>query len=192
MNNLFHIVSWDQIHVVKVKFFFVVVFFLRIFSVLFFSEDNCGDSCVYWTSNYLAWSKPGIGRFVTFMGIQSLISFTLLLLIDYRILSEVWYFIGSIGQPNNRPLYQNGNSTVSAIVPIRETLQIPGITHEDNDVLEEEERIRTSPNHVLMETDVLVLSQVEKVYHGSFHAVDQISVGVKQRECFGLLGVNGA
>jgi ATP-binding cassette subfamily A (ABC1) protein 3 len=89
-------------------------------------------------------------------------------------------------------LNQSENNTISSIVPIRDTLQIPNITNEDDDVKEEAERIRSSPDHVLMETDVLVLNQVEKVYHGAFHAVDQISVGVKQRECFGLLGVNGA
>jgi ATP-binding cassette subfamily A (ABC1) protein 3 len=171
---------------------FLSIFFFLSLCFSFLSEGNCGDSCVFWTKNYLSMDKPGIGRFVVFMGIQSLISFTILLLIDYRILSKVWYFIKISGQSNSRNLNQSENNTISSIVPIRDTLQIPNITNEDDDVKEEAERIRSSPDHVLMETDVLVLNQVEKVYHGAFHAVDQISVGVKQRECFGLLGVNGA
>jgi ABC-type glutathione transport system ATPase component len=126
------------------------------------------------------------------MSIQSAFSFIMLLLIDYRIISQVWNFILNICQPNERLLYQNGNDNGSATTMPRLTRQISNIAHEDEDVIGEEERIRTSPDHVLMETDVLVLNQVEKVYHGSFHAVDQISIGVKQRECFGLLGVNGA
>ena len=178
--------SLDQIHVVKVRFFLIFSFK---YLFVFFSQDNCGDSCVFWTENFLDWSKPGIGRFVTFMAIQSVISFSLLLLIDYRIISRVWNFIRSIWQPEGRRLYQNGYDNGAATGMTR---QVSNINHEDDDVIGEEERIRTSPNHVLMETDVLVLNQVEKVYQGSFHAVDQISIGVKQRECFGLLGVNGA
>lgn len=63
---------------------------------------------------------------------------------------------------------------------------------DDDDVAAESERIKNSSPNELMATDVMVLNDVEKVYHGSFHAVDQISVGVKHGECFGLLGVNGA
>jgi ABC-type glutathione transport system ATPase component len=122
------------------------------------------------------------------MGIQSIVSFTILLFIDYRIISKIWYFIGFSGQNFNNL----GNNTVSTIVPIVDNVQIPNIVHEDEDVTEEAERIKAISNHEIVGTDVLVLNQVEKIYHGAFHAVDQISLGVKQGECFGLLGVNGA
>ena len=40
-------------------------------------------------------------------------------------------------------------------------------------------------------SDSLVLQNLRKWY-GDFLAVDRLSVGVPQGECFGLLGVNGA
>lgn len=111
---------------------------------------------------------------------------------DYRLLSKVGYFIRGGDRSKGRRSNQLGTNTISSIVPIRESLQIPNMSNDDDDVAAEAERIKSNANDVLMETDVLVLNEVEKVYNGSFHAVDQISVGVKQRECFGLLGVNGA
>lgn len=146
-------------------------------------KGNCGLDCVVWTDNILSWEKPGIGRFVVFMAIQSAISFTMLLFIDYRVLSKLWYTIRG-----NRRVYNLPDST---IIPMTDN-QISNIHHEDDDVIAEAQRLQSSSDRELMETDVLVLNQVEKVYHGMFHAVDQLSVGVKQSECFGLLGVNGA
>jgi ABC-type glutathione transport system ATPase component len=122
------------------------------------------------------------------MVIQSFVSFTILLFIDYRIISKFWYFIGCSGRTYN---YLPNNS-ISTIVPIVDNIQFPNIAHEDEDVAEEAERIKAVCNHEIVGTDILVLNQVEKIYHGAFHAVDQISLGVKQGECFGLLGVNGA
>lgn len=162
--------------------------YLSNINFVFFSKDNCGSDCVYWTTNYLAWGKPGIARFLVFMGIQSFVSFTILLFIDYRIISKFWYFIGCSGRTDN---YLPNNS-ISAIVPIVDNVQIPNIAREDEDVAEEAKRIKDICNQEIEGTDVLVLNQVEKIYHGAFHAVDQISLGVKQGECFGLLGVNGA
>ncbi len=62
---------------------------------------------------------------------------------------------------------------------------------EDNDVKDEQARIANTPLSDLVTTDSIILSQVKK-YYGSFVAVKQISVGIPQGECFGLLGVNGA
>lgn len=125
------------------------------------------------------------------MSIQSVVSFTLLLLIDYRIFSKIRYYAQLIFRGNNNYTSVESN-TVSSIAIVDERVQVNNVSHEDDDVKAEAERIRGSSNDELMETDVMVLNHVEKVYHGSFHAVDQISVGVKHGECFGLLGVNGA
>ena len=62
---------------------------------------------------------------------------------------------------------------------------------EEEDVKAERERIVNTPISQLMTTDSLVLSEIKK-YYGNFLAVDRLSVGVPQGECFGLLGVNGA
>ena len=62
---------------------------------------------------------------------------------------------------------------------------------EDDDVALERTRITTTPLNNLMKTDSLLLCELQK-YYGNFLAVDRISMGVKDGECFGLLGVNGA
>lgn len=126
------------------------------------------------------------------MAIQSLLSFATLLILDYRLISKVKYFLGScFGRHTTRNI-QLRNDTLATIVPIGGDASTMDRNIEDDDVVAEAERIQTSSIGELMATDVLVLNNVEKVYNGVFHAVDQISIGVKKSECFGLLGVNGA
>ena len=48
-----------------------------------------------------------------------------------------------------------------------------------------------TPMSVLLDRDALVLTELTK-YYGQFKAVDSLSVGIPQGECFGLLGINGA
>ena len=62
---------------------------------------------------------------------------------------------------------------------------------EDDDVAAEKERILNTPPQLLQETDSLILMELRKFY-SSFLAVDRLTVGIPQGECFGLLGVNGA
>ncbi|CAF3441243.1 unnamed protein product [Rotaria sp. Silwood1] len=164
-------------------------------------KTNCGSECVAWTTNYLSWEKPGLGRFLTFMGIQSFVLLTILLLITYRTLPKLWYFIYPKSrhhkrdyaniENNNNNRGNTPNRMSSSVIPISYDTQISNL-HEDNDVKDEIERIQTTSYNELMQTDVLVLNRVTKFYNGTFRAVDQLSLGVKQRECFGLLGVNGA
>ena len=62
---------------------------------------------------------------------------------------------------------------------------------EDSDVSLERKRIVNTGITELMQSESLILQELQK-YYGSFVAVDRLSVGIKQGECFGLLGVNGA
>jgi ATP-binding cassette, subfamily A (ABC1), member 3 len=41
-------------------------------------------------------------------------------------------------------------------------------------------------------TDKVILRELTKFYNGTFLAVDRLSLGIPEGECFGLLGVNGA
>ena len=66
-----------------------------------------------------------------------------------------------------------------------------GKVSEDSDVLKERQRIHSNPIQELVKTDPLVLQDLTKLYE-NFVAVNQLSIGVSQKECFGLLGVNGA
>ena len=58
---------------------------------------------------------------------------------------------------------------------------------EDEDVALERQRLSSGG----AQSDTLVLDSLYKQY-GPFVAVDHISVGVPEQECFGLLGQNGA
>ncbi|UJR15712.1 hypothetical protein I4U23_002647 [Adineta vaga] len=67
-------------------------------------------------------------------------------------------------------------------------------TNEDEDVRIERERIYMDRNNTT--NDVLRMVDLVKIYGGvvgkQFTAVKQTCVGVKQGECFGLLGINGS
>lgn len=63
---------------------------------------------------------------------------------------------------------------------------------EDSDVAAERALIRKKEIKELQELDlVLILRDVTK-YYKKILAVNQLCLGVKRFECFGLLGVNGA
>lgn len=64
------------------------------------------------------------------------------------------------------------------------TLALP----EDDDVLEEQNRVLNGEAN----SDLIVLSQLRKVYNNGKVAVNNMSLGIKPGECFGLLGINGA
>ncbi|CAF2062271.1 unnamed protein product [Rotaria magnacalcarata] len=163
-------------------------------------KNNCGSNCVAWTPNYLSWEKPGVGRFVAFMGIQSVVLFTILLLITYQTFSKFWFHIRRYSKSHRKTYSNLENDNIrnttnhpngSSIIVMSDNAVMPTTT-EDADVKAEAERIQNTSYDELMETDVLVLNKISKLYGWRFHAVDQLSVGVKRRECFGLLGVNGA
>ena len=62
----------------------------------------------------------------------------------------------------------------------------PSQVVEDDDVRAERDRVSSGV------TDKVVLRQLTKFYNGTFLAVDRLSVGIPDGQCFGLLGVNGA
>ena len=62
---------------------------------------------------------------------------------------------------------------------------------EDSDVANERQRIHSNPIQELVKTNPVVTQDLTKLY-GYFVAVNQLSIGVSEKECFGLLGVNGA
>ena len=72
------------------------------------------------------------------------------------------------------------------------TLQRAMSIEQDSDVAAEKQRImNTSLADLHQQGNSLVLSEIRKFY-GTFLAVDRLTVGIPQGECFGLLGVNGA
>merc|ERR1711937_87359 len=58
----------------------------------------------------------------------------------------------------------------------------------DDDVAAEEQRVLSGGAN----DDLIVLSQLGKVYSNGKRAVDSMSLGIPPGQCFGLLGINGA
>ena len=85
------------------------------------------------------------------------------------------------------------NEVSTEDVPVTSrTLQRAMSIEQDSDVAAEKQRImNTSLADLHREGNSLVLSELRKFY-GTFLAVDRLTVGIPQGECFGLLGVNGA
>ena len=62
-----------------------------------------------------------------------------------------------------------------------------GATPDDDDVIAEQQRVHNGNSN----GDAIVISELSKVYPNGKIAVDKLSLGIPQGECFGLLGING-
>ncbi|GJQ88081.1 hypothetical protein Trydic_g13093 [Trypoxylus dichotomus] len=110
--------------------------------------------------------STGIGASLLYMVGVAVVATCVLLLIEYRIFDNVMYS------------FQNKKNTL----PTTEDT-------DDSDVLEEKRKVRAGeigPNDY-----EVVLKDLTKQY-SNFFAVNQLCLGIKGYECFGLLGVNGA
>lgn len=142
-------------------------------------KDTCGDYCFSFTEDYLAWESPGIGKYLIFMAIQTVVYFTFIFLVESGLLNQVFYFLTC----------KNDNSVGNSMVDLGE--QGYGDPDDDNDVKDEKRRINSTSLENLMKTDSLIIKNLSRTY-GNLKAVRNISVGVSPQECFGLLGQNGA
>jgi ATP-binding cassette, subfamily A (ABC1), member 3 len=72
--------------------------------------------------------------------------------------------------------------------PGPETFDITIALPEDSDVLAEQSRVLEGGAN----SDLIVISQLTKVYDNGKKAVNNLSLGIPHGQCFGLLGINGA
>ena len=119
--------------------------------------------------DYFKWETPGIGRNFTYSFLVGLLLFVTLILIDYKPFSKI------INQPV-KTYHKKGPEKVP---------------NEDHDVKAEKDMIHNTPDAQLQKDYVLVLKDLTK-YYKRLLAVNGLCLGVKQFECFGLLGLNGA
>lgn len=73
--------------------------------------------------------------------------------------------------------------------PIQQDIELES---RDIDVDREKNFIDDILSQDKIESESMIVSNLEKVYQGGFKAVQGISFSVKKSECFGLLGMNGA
>lgn len=118
--------------------------------------------------SYYRWKEPGIGRHMTFLFVQGLILYAILLSMEFKLLDRIYERIA---------LHHHHRQS-------EETVE------KDTDVKTEEDNIRNATRQELLNYS-LVLRDLTK-YYKKFLAVNSLCLGVKSSECFGLLGINGA
>ena len=131
------------------------------------SNTTCPDQ------DYLQWDFPGSGKYVCMMSVQFIVYMILVLLIDSGRLQRV--------------LYRTLCKDESVSDPDQMLVQ-------DSDVIQEANRVNSTQVDNLMASDKLIIKNLKKTYGlmSKFHAVRDVSVGISEQECFGLLGQNGA
>lgn len=150
--------------------------------LLRFILENCGLMCIKYSSNYLSWKEPGIGRSLVFMSLQGLVFFFILAVIERGLMGRI-----------KQSLEGRKVIRIEAVKSTGKTSDAGDLTEtsSDSDVLGERERVLHTKIADLLATDSVVLIDFTKVY-GDFIAVSHLSVGIPSGQCFGLLGVNGA
>ncbi|GFV70897.1 ATP-binding cassette sub-family A member 3 [Trichonephila clavipes] len=137
-------------------------------------KNVCGDNCLQ-PEDIFTWDKGACGRDLLFLFIDGCIYFSILLLLETRLLGAFF------------------RTAKSRVMSLRKSM-IGQIMEEnitqDSDVVAEEERIRNL-TYLGTSGEALVVSGLTKVYR-NFYAVNRLTFGIHPEECFGLLGVNGA
>ncbi|KAF8767183.1 ATP-binding cassette sub-family A member 3 like protein [Argiope bruennichi] len=139
-------------------------------------KDICENNC-HQNKDLIQWDKNSTGPDILFLFIDGIIYFGLVLFMETKAMANLNRIV--------KYYFQKIRKSVVKVI-IREDIV------EDSNVREEEERIRN-----LLEThpgsgrEALVVSDLTKVFQ-NFYAVNHLTFGIHQEECFGLLGVNGA
>ncbi|XP_031208514.1 ATP-binding cassette sub-family A member 17 isoform X2 [Mastomys coucha] len=144
------------------------------------SDVDCNDVLEGYVvqENIYAWESLGIGKYLTALAILGPVYITLLFLIEANAFCVL-------------------KSRLSGFFPFfrKEKLGMifDATEPEDEDVLEETEAIKYCLE-TLVKKNPLVVKEVSKVYKEKVPllAVNKVSFVVKEKECFGLLGLNGA
>nr|KAG5687864.1 hypothetical protein BaRGS_007558 [Batillaria attramentaria] len=154
-----------------------------VLAAIFHPSDWLVDDCeknicfaVRPTDDPWDWEIPGVGRYVACMLAQGAVFTVLTLLVETDLGRVVTTFLADPA------------SVVRPAVPLEQDM---ASTVEDSDVAAERNRINSTPIPELTKHDSLILFNLYKQF-GDFAAVRKVCVGVPEKECFGLLGQNGA
>ncbi|XP_052051225.1 ATP-binding cassette sub-family A member 17 [Apodemus sylvaticus] len=144
------------------------------------SEIDCNDVLEGYVvqENIYAWESLGIGKYLTALAILGLVYITLLFLTEANAFCVL-------------------KSRLSGFLPSfcrkKSGMTFDATESEDEGVLEEAETIKRYLE-TLIKKNPLVVKEASKVYTEKVPllAVNKVSFVVKEKECFGLLGLNGA
>ncbi|XP_066260323.1 phospholipid-transporting ATPase ABCA3-like [Euwallacea similis] len=138
---------------------------------MYLLNSICSETqdCTDMGNNFYKWESPGIGRNLAYSFAVGLVLLILLLLIEYEVFSGVVYVFQQKFFPKKNVEVHN----------------------EDSDVQAEKHKIRNTPERQLHQTYNIVVKDLTKYYKRHL-AVNGLCLGIKNSECFGLLGINGA
>lgn len=126
---------------------------------------------------YFNWEEPGILRnIVYFIGV-GISAFFILFLMEFRVFEVLYYYIRMV----QRSVY--GLICKSCV---RHPLAPEDSVHTDADVRYEKERITSMIPADYVNYNLIMKNMTR--YYKDFLAVNQLSIGIKHSECFGLLG----
>ncbi|XP_071044386.1 phospholipid-transporting ATPase ABCA3 [Parasteatoda tepidariorum] len=151
--------------------------YLEAYSALYkCCKDFCGQYCLNQTT-IMQWDKIGCGRDLFFLFIDFILYTAILLLLQSSLFQRIWRQVrNEFSRLAKRPII--GPTT-------------PSVISEDNDVISEEHRVHNIQGIRDNGEEALIIKDLSKIFK-NFFAVERLSVGIHQEECFGLLGVNGA
>jgi ATP-binding cassette, subfamily A (ABC1), member 3 len=131
--------------------------------------------------DYFAWEEPGILRNIVYFIFVGLSAFLILFLVEFRVFEVLYYYI--------RMVYRAVAGMISPRL-VRRPPPLRSDYDDDPDVKAEKEHVNSMLSHDYQNYN-LIMKNVSK-YYKDFLAVNQLCIGIKTGECFGLLGVNGA
>ncbi|KAG4070234.1 hypothetical protein HA402_003924 [Bradysia odoriphaga] len=120
--------------------------------------------------DFFDFSESGVGVQLMALFVIGVVSFVILFVIEFRWLQNFYFKLRAINRRKDIPESEDG--TV------------------DSDVMNEKNKIRSITAYADSSNNLIVKDFTK--FYGNILAVNQICVGVKKSECFGLLGVNGA
>ncbi|KAK9882104.1 hypothetical protein WA026_018947 [Henosepilachna vigintioctopunctata] len=131
-------------------------------------EEVCTIFHDYCCKDYFQWSEPGISANIVYMLLFGTTLFCLIIMNECKMLNVLLEKLD-----RRRQKYPSS------------------VPYEDDDVANEKLKIRTCGDVQLRQNYTLALKDVTK-YYGNLLAVNGLCLGIKEYECFGLLGINGA
>jgi len=137
------------------------------------------DAWEYWEATPLTvWSTPILQIEVIYLALESVVYLVFAIFLDRWSANPRMVSIGlSIKRVLTCGCYGRRNRSGQGEV----------VLPDDEDVLKEQHRVLEGGAN----NDLIVLSELGKVYDNGKRAVDSFSLGIPRGECFGLLGVNG-
>ncbi|XP_037056528.1 ATP-binding cassette sub-family A member 17-like isoform X4 [Peromyscus leucopus] len=141
------------------------------------SDIDCNDVSEGYVvqKNIYAWESLGIGKYLTALAFLGLLYIILIFLIEANTFSVLKSRLSGFSREKKLGTFLNVTEP------------------EDEDVLDEAETIKFYLE-TLLKKNPLIVKDVSKVYKEKVTvlAVNKVSFTVNERECFGLLGLNGA